>query len=88
MSSTSEPLHGQSLQASLTVKDLHKSLAWYVEMLGFTIAHHDEGRSARHAAHRHALGRANLPGARPRWLQVDDLESRGSIRRTSSGAAT
>jgi uncharacterized glyoxalase superfamily protein PhnB len=38
MSATSEPLHGQSLQASLTVKDLDKSVAWYVNVVGFTLA--------------------------------------------------
>ena len=38
MSSTPEPLQGQSLQASLTVKDLDKSLAWYVEVVGFTVS--------------------------------------------------
>jgi uncharacterized glyoxalase superfamily protein PhnB len=38
MSSHSEPLLGQSLQASLTVKDLEKSVAWYVDVVGFTIA--------------------------------------------------
>lgn len=31
-------LEGQSLQASLTVKDLEKSVAWYVEALGFTVS--------------------------------------------------
>ncbi len=38
MSSPAESLHGQSLQASLTVKDLDKSLAWYVEVVGFTVS--------------------------------------------------
>jgi uncharacterized glyoxalase superfamily protein PhnB len=38
MSSTPEPLQGQSLQASLTVKNLEKSVAWYVEALGFTVS--------------------------------------------------
>jgi uncharacterized glyoxalase superfamily protein PhnB len=38
MTSTSEQLQGQLLQASLTVKDLEKSVAWYVELLGFTVA--------------------------------------------------
>ena len=37
MSSTSEPLSGRSLQASLTVKDLQKSVTWYVDVVGFTI---------------------------------------------------
>lgn len=34
MSST---LLGKSLQASLTVKDLQKSLGWYVDVVGFTL---------------------------------------------------
>ena len=38
MSSTPGPLQGQSLQASLTVKDLEKSVAWYVDALGFTVS--------------------------------------------------
>ena len=38
MSSTAEALQGQSLQASLTVKDLDKSLAWYVDVVGFTVS--------------------------------------------------
>jgi uncharacterized glyoxalase superfamily protein PhnB len=36
MSSTPEPLVGKSLQASLTVKDLQKSVTWYVDVVGFT----------------------------------------------------
>jgi uncharacterized glyoxalase superfamily protein PhnB len=35
MSSTPEPLIGKSLQTSLTVKDLQKSRAWYVDVVGF-----------------------------------------------------
>ena len=37
MNSTSEPLSGRSLQASLTVKDLQKSVTWYVDVVGFTV---------------------------------------------------
>jgi uncharacterized glyoxalase superfamily protein PhnB len=33
-----EPLKGVSLQASLTVKDLGKSVIWYTEALGFTVS--------------------------------------------------
>jgi uncharacterized glyoxalase superfamily protein PhnB len=32
-----ELLHGRSLSVSLTVKDLQKSLAWYHDVVGFTI---------------------------------------------------
>jgi uncharacterized glyoxalase superfamily protein PhnB len=35
MSSTPEALIGKSLQTSLTVKDLEKSRAWYVDVVGF-----------------------------------------------------
>jgi len=37
MNATSEPLSGRSLQASLTVKDLQKSVTWYVDVVGFTV---------------------------------------------------
>ena len=37
MSATSKPLIGRSLQASLTVKDLQKSVTWYVDLMGFTV---------------------------------------------------
>lgn len=35
---TEPQLQGQSLQASLTVKDLEKSVAWFTEALGFSIS--------------------------------------------------
>jgi catechol 2,3-dioxygenase-like lactoylglutathione lyase family enzyme len=40
------PLRARSLQASLTVKDLHKSLAWYRDVVGFEVdrKHEREGR--------------------------------------------
>ena len=34
---TTEPLIAQSLQASITVKDLQKSSTWYVDVLGFKL---------------------------------------------------
>lgn len=37
MSATHEPLLGQPLQVSLTVKDLQKSVTWYTDVVGFTI---------------------------------------------------
>ncbi len=36
-SAQSEPLDGRTLSASLTVKDLQKSLAWYRDVVGFTV---------------------------------------------------
>jgi uncharacterized glyoxalase superfamily protein PhnB len=35
---TEPQLHGQSLQASLTVKDLDQSVRWYTEAFGFTVS--------------------------------------------------
>ena len=35
---TETQLQGQSLQASITVKDLEKSVAWFTEALGFSIS--------------------------------------------------
>lgn len=32
-----EPFHARSLAASLTVKDLQKSLSWYLDVMGFTV---------------------------------------------------
>lgn len=37
MSAESEQLSGRSLQASLTVKDLQKSVTWYVDVVGFKV---------------------------------------------------
>ena len=37
MADISEPLNAQSLQASLTVADIRRSLAWYREVLGFAV---------------------------------------------------
>jgi len=37
MSTTTGPFVGKSLQASLTVKELQKSVAWYVDVVGFTL---------------------------------------------------
>jgi uncharacterized glyoxalase superfamily protein PhnB len=37
MNTTAESLAGRSLQASLTVKDLPKSVTWYVDVVGFTV---------------------------------------------------
>lgn len=37
MSSTTSPLVGTSLQASLTMKDVQKSVTFYVDVMGFTV---------------------------------------------------
>jgi uncharacterized glyoxalase superfamily protein PhnB len=41
-----EPLLGRALSASLTVKDIEKSLAWYRDVVGFTVdrRHEREGK--------------------------------------------
>ncbi len=43
---TAEPLHGESLDASLTVANLERSAAWYTTVLGFTVdrRHERDGR--------------------------------------------
>lgn len=33
----SEPLHGENLEASLTVKSLEQSTSWYTGVLGFGV---------------------------------------------------
>jgi uncharacterized glyoxalase superfamily protein PhnB len=37
MTTTTDSLHATALNASLTVKDLATSVAWYTDLLGFTI---------------------------------------------------
>lgn len=38
-----EPLHAEGLSASLTVRDLPASVAWYRDALGFTVAREMKG---------------------------------------------
>ncbi len=45
---SAESLHGHALAASLTVKDLQKSLAWYRDVAGFTVnKEHERGGKVR-----------------------------------------
>jgi uncharacterized glyoxalase superfamily protein PhnB len=46
MTMQSEPLHGSTLSASLTVNDLQSSLAWYRDVVGFAVdrTHEREGK--------------------------------------------
>lgn len=37
-----QPLHGDSLEASLTVKHLEQSTTWYVDVLGFVVERQHE----------------------------------------------
>jgi uncharacterized glyoxalase superfamily protein PhnB len=67
-SEPSQPLQAESLDASLTVRDLSRSVAWYRDVLGFTVEreHRREGKliavSLRAGAIRILLGQDN--GAR------------------------
>ena len=45
-----ESLRGRSLQASLTVNDLDKSLAWYRDIVGFTVEREYERNGHRAVA--------------------------------------
>ena len=64
-SEPSQPLQAESLDASLTVRDLPKSMAWYRDVLGFTVdtEHRREDRviavSLRAGAIRILLGQDN-----------------------------
>ena len=60
-----EPLNASTLSASLTVKDLQTSLAWYRDVLGFTVARTFERAGTLFAASLRA-------GAVPILLTQDD----------------
>ena len=45
-----EPLRARSLSASLTVKDVSKSMAWYRDVLGFTVDQQHEREGALRSA--------------------------------------
>jgi catechol 2,3-dioxygenase-like lactoylglutathione lyase family enzyme len=49
-----EPLTGESLEASLTVKNLDESTAWYTNALGFVVDKHHERGGKRIAVSLHA----------------------------------
>lgn len=72
-----EPFDASTLSASLTVADLHTSLAWYRDVLGFTV-----GRTFERAG---TLFAASLrAGAVPILLTQDD-GARGSDRVKGEG---
>jgi catechol 2,3-dioxygenase-like lactoylglutathione lyase family enzyme len=52
-----EPLHGDSLDASLTVTDLERSATWYTTILGFAVALDTEPMTA----HGHRIFRLHDP---------------------------
>ena len=72
-----EPLHGVALAASLTVNDLSKSVAWYRDLLGFTIEkeHEREGK----------LRAVSLAAGNVRILLGQDDGARGSDRVKGAG---
>lgn len=73
----SEPLHATTLSASLTVRDLPKSLAWYRDVLGCTVAREFERGGTLFAASLRA-------GAVPLLLTQDD-GARGADRVRGDG---
>jgi uncharacterized glyoxalase superfamily protein PhnB len=66
------PLHGDTLDASLTVSDLERSAAWYTEILGFIVdrRHERDGR----------LMAVSLKAGNVRLLLSQDDGSRGMDR--------
>ena len=66
------PLHGDTLDASLTVSDLERSAAWYTEILGFIVdrRHERDGR----------LMAVSLKAGAVRLLLSQDDGSRGMDR--------
>lgn len=72
-----EPFHAKSLSASLTVTDLQASLAWYRDVLGFTVAREFERAGTPFAASLRA-------GAVPLLITQDD-SAKGSDRVRGEG---
>jgi uncharacterized glyoxalase superfamily protein PhnB len=74
-----EPLLAQSLEASLTVRDLARSLAWYRDVLGFAVA-----REFRRDG---ALVAASLQAGAVRILLGQDDGSKGADRPKGEGVS-
>ncbi|HEX9565864.1 MAG TPA: VOC family protein [Gemmatimonadaceae bacterium] len=72
-----ESLRGRTLTASLTVKDLERSLSWYVDVVGFTV----DRRFERDAA----LTAVSLKAGRVRLLITQDDGGRGWDRVKGEG---
>lgn len=77
MADLNEPLNAQSLQASLTVADIRRSLAWYREVLGFAVTREFE-REGRLVA-------VSLIAGTVRILLTQDNGVRGSERVKGEG---
>lgn len=71
------PLDAQSLQASLTVADLPRSLAWYREVLGFAVT--------REFAREGRLFAVSLIAGTVRILLTQDNGARGAERAKGEG---
>ena len=72
-----EPLRAQSLEASLTVRDLPTSLAWYRDVLGFTVAREFEREGTLFAV--------SLQAGAVRLLLGQDNGARGADRVKGEG---
>jgi catechol 2,3-dioxygenase-like lactoylglutathione lyase family enzyme len=72
-----EPLHGDSLDASLTVTDLERSATWYTTILGFAVdrRHERDGR----------LMAVSLKAGAVRLLLTQDDGARGPDRSRGEG---
>lgn len=77
MSNNATPLQAQSLQASLTVADIHRSLAWYREVLGFMVT--------REFAREGTLFAVSLIAGTVRILLTQDNGARGGDRVKGEG---
>ena len=77
MSDFDQPLDAQSLQASLTVADLRRSLAWYREVLGFAVTREFERDGNLFAV--------SLIAGTVRILLTQDNGARGSDRVKGEG---
>jgi len=77
MMSSDDPFQGLELSASLTVNDLEKSLAWYCDVVGFTIdrKHEREGR----------LVAVSLTAGQVRLLLTQDDGAKGLDRKKGDG---
>jgi catechol 2,3-dioxygenase-like lactoylglutathione lyase family enzyme len=86
MSDHVTPLQAQSLQASLTVADLRRSLAWYREVLGFTVTREfeREGRMFAVSVTR-AISFQRRDGAKPAPRMWRPDSSTGAVRASRCG---
>lgn len=77
MPDLTEPLNAQNLQASLTVADLGRSLAWYREVLGFAVTREFERDGRKFAV--------SLIAGSVRILLTQDNGERGTERVKGEG---